>query len=238
MNSELPELSVVIPAYNEEAHIGATLERLLTALRNSGFKTYEIIVSNDASEDRTQEIAESFGVQVVQSGKRNIGATRNAGAAHAKGEFVLFLDADTFVSHEALNALREAQHQGIIGGGTRIDWSEPVSWKGALPLWFWNTVSRLFRLPAGSFLFAKRDIFERIGGFNENLFAAEELDIARRLKKHGRVRILQSPVRTSPRKLKQFTKWEILSLYKHVLLSPRKALQDRTHLDLWYTRRD
>ncbi len=237
MQKDSLKLSIIIPAYNEEVHLGETLETLLTSLEQSSIPAYEIIVSNDASMDRTEEIAKSYGVQVVSSGKRNIGATRNVGAAHAKGEYVLFLDADTLVTADTLIALWGVFQSGCVGGGARIQWSEPVSWKGRLPLWIWNCGARLFSLPAGSFLFAKREVFEAIGGFNEDLFAAEELDIAHRLKKHGQLKIIQSPVRTSPRKIQQFTKWEILSLYKKVILSPRKVLQDRSQLDLWYTRR-
>ena len=233
-----PQLSIIIPAYNEESHLGETLECLMNFLRQSPFSRYEIIVSNDDSSDRTVEIAELFGAKVVHSGKRNIGATRNVGAAHAEGDFLLFLDADTLVSLDLLNALGKAIAQGYVGGGARIEWSEAVSWKGRLPLWVWNTLAGWWTLPAGSFLFVQRRIFETIGGFNETLFAAEELDLTRRLKQRGRLIILSQPVRTSPRKLKQFSKREILSLYRRVALSPRRVLQDREQLELWYERRE
>ncbi|MCA9435684.1 MAG: glycosyltransferase [Candidatus Omnitrophica bacterium] len=237
MTNQPPALSIVIPAYNEEAHIGATLETLFQSLDQSEIPTWEVIVSNDASDDRTVEIAETFPVRIVESGKRNIGGTRNVGAKHATGDYVLFVDADTLVPVETLTSLWKEMEKETVGGGARIEWSEPVSWKGKAPLMFWNTISPLFRAPAGSFLFARREIFEAIGGFNESLFAGEELDLAYRLKKHGPLRILKDPIKTSPRKLQQFSKREILSLYRRVLFSPRKMLGDRDQLDLWYTRR-
>lgn len=237
MLKDSPKLSIVIPAYNEEAHLGDTIASVHSALERSPIAAFEVIVSDDDSDDRTAEIAESHGVRVVRSGKRNIGATRNVGAGAASGEYLLFLDADTQIDADLLHLLHREMEKGTVGGGARIEWSEPVSWKGRLPLGFWNFVSPLFRMPAGSFFFAKRSVFEQVGGFNEALFAAEELDLAAKLKRHGRLTILSAAVRTSPRKLKQFSKGEILSFYGRAALSPRKILRDRSRLDIWYTRR-
>ncbi|MCA9417907.1 MAG: glycosyltransferase family 2 protein, partial [Candidatus Omnitrophica bacterium] len=122
MTNQPPALSIVIPAYNEEAHIGATLETLFQSLDQSEIPTWEVIVSNDASDDRTVEIAETFPVRIVESGKRNIGGTRNVGAKHATGDYVLFVDADTFVPVETLNSLWKEMDKETVGGGASIEW--------------------------------------------------------------------------------------------------------------------
>ena len=72
-------LSFIIPAYNEELAIGPTLQSIHEAARSLGVP-YEIIVADDASTDRTVEIADSSGARVVAVSNRQIAATRNAGA--------------------------------------------------------------------------------------------------------------------------------------------------------------
>src|SRR5687767_1303804 len=90
------DLSIVIPAYNEEKYLPQTLEALQTALRS--IVDQEIIVVDNASTDATREIAAGFaGVKVVDEPERNIGAARNAGARASTGEAIVFLDADTLV---------------------------------------------------------------------------------------------------------------------------------------------
>jgi glycosyltransferase involved in cell wall biosynthesis len=82
--------SVIIPAYNEEKTIGNTLE----SLREQSFRDFEIIVVNDGSRDRTAEIAKKAGAKVITQKNAGPAAARNNGARAAKGEFVVFIDAD------------------------------------------------------------------------------------------------------------------------------------------------
>jgi len=125
-------LSIVIPAYNESQNIKQTILVLREALQQAELESYELIVADDASTDGTAEIAGTLSAKIVPSGKRNIGATRNAGAAAAQGEYILFLDADTLVNRLLLEGLKRAMEKGVAGGGSRLIWSEPTTIFGGI----------------------------------------------------------------------------------------------------------
>jgi glycosyltransferase involved in cell wall biosynthesis len=103
-------LSFIIPAHNEEALIGRTLSALHEAARALG-ESYEIIVAIDTSTDRTAEIALEHGARLVAVDRRQIAATRNAGARAATGDLFIFVDADTMVTERALRAAVRAGHR-------------------------------------------------------------------------------------------------------------------------------
>ena len=90
-------ITFVIPAWNEESVLGATLEAVSAATRHVAEPT-EIIVVDDSSTDRTAEIARRHGARVVTVQHRQISATRNAGARAAQGDSLIFIDADTIVT--------------------------------------------------------------------------------------------------------------------------------------------
>lgn len=231
-----PRLSIIIPAYNEGERIGETLEAALKAVRESAIPC-EIIVSDDASTDDTAEIARSFGVKVVHSGKRNIAATRNVGAKSAAGSVFLFLDADTIVEASHLREILVALDAGAIGGGCEVAWTEPTPAWLRIAAWGWNKYAHFTRSPAGSFFFVKREAFESVGGFDEEYYISEELYLGRKLKQLGRLAIISMPIRTSPRKGFDFTLGEHARMMAKIILSHNRTVRDPKHLDLWYTRR-
>jgi glycosyltransferase involved in cell wall biosynthesis len=108
-------ISFIIPAYDEEAIIGATVDAVHAAAREVG-ADYEIIVANDASSDRTAEIASQHGAKVVDTSNRQIAATRNAGARAAQGDRFIFVDADTLVNTSAVRAAIAAMDKGAVSG--------------------------------------------------------------------------------------------------------------------------
>jgi len=97
MRSVSYDYSVVIPAYNEEEYLPSTLRSLDKVLRKIPQFRGEVIVVNNGSTDRTAQIAEQYGAKVVEETNRGIGRARNRGAAMAKGETLIFLDADTWL---------------------------------------------------------------------------------------------------------------------------------------------
>jgi glycosyltransferase involved in cell wall biosynthesis len=200
-------LSFVIPAHNEEQALGATLVSLKAAARLVN-RPSEIIVVDDASTDRTAEIARQHGASVTSVHVRNIGAARNCGAAVARGDVLVFVDADTIVTADALAAAVSAIEHGSVGGGARVSlasdappWGRAV-WAAASWYYHWRG------LAAGCFLFVRRDAFEAAGRFDETYFATEEIHLSRALKARGRFVLLSETVTTSGRKLQLVSPWE------------------------------
>ena len=119
---------------------------------------------------------------------RQIAATRNAGARAALGDAFVFVDADTLIGADVVAGLMRALAGGAIGGGAAIRFDEPVPrWvRWTLPAFLW--LFRRLRFTGGCFLFSTRAAFEAVGGFDETLYASEELTLCRALQQAGRVR--------------------------------------------------
>jgi dolichyl-phosphate beta-glucosyltransferase len=124
MSSEVPELSIVIPAYNEEKRLPATLERIAAFLPSLGGQT-EIIVVDDGSKDRTAEVAESFRkilptLRVIPNGvNRGKGYSVQHGMLEARGQNVLFTDADLSAPIDEAPKLLEALKTFDVAIGSR-----------------------------------------------------------------------------------------------------------------------
>ncbi len=233
----MPLLSIVIPAHDEERFLGATLEALNEGIAAADIASHEIVVVDDASTDRTAEIARAAGARVVASGKRNIAASRNAGARATTGSRLLFVDADTLVTGAALQAVMRAFDEGVVGGGARMAWDRRVRLSGELALHAWNIISAASASPAGGFFFMTRNAWETAGGFDETVYVSEELWLGFALRKIGRVKIIDPKVVTSSRKLQSHSMKEFLSLFARLARSPFRTIRDRRALDLWYVRR-
>ena len=236
-------LSVVIPAHNEELCVGATIKAIQTSSQEAGLEPIEIIVVDDTSTDRTSDISKESGAKVFESDKRNIGATRNIGGQEAKGEYLLFVDADTLVSAPLFSELKVvlddmSRGSRLVGGGTMIAWNGEVKKSGQFALGIWNTISRVMSWPAGSFFYMKRSAFQTVGGFDEEYFASEEIHLGWKLRKLGSLKILKTPVATSPRKVQNYSAFEIAGVILQFVLAPFSAAKDREKLDFWYNRRD
>ena len=226
-------VSFIVPAYNEEALIGRTLEALKQAAESLG-EPYEIVVADDGSSDRTAAIAEAHGARVVGVNLRQIAATRNAGARDSAGDRLIFVDADTVVTSEVVRAAINAMNQGAVGGGSA------VSFDGKLPRYAelaFPVMVRLFRatgFACGCFLFCTRRAFDAVGGFDEKLFASEEITMSRALKRQGRFVVLRESVISSGRKLRMYSGKEVLRLFGGILLAGPKGLRRRAGLEVWY----
>jgi len=226
-------ISFIVPAYNEENLIARTLAALNEAAEEIG-EAYEIVVADDASSDRTADLARASGARVVTVNRRQISATRNAGAREAAGDKLIFVDADTVVSTEVVRAAVEALKSGAVGGGSAVDFD------GRLPRYaevVHPVLVRTFRalgLACGCFVFCTRRAFDSVGGFDEELFASEEISMSRALKRLGRFIVLRESVTTSGRKLRMYSGKEVLRLFGGILLAGPNALKRRDGLEVWY----
>lgn len=226
-------ISFVIPAHNEEYLLGQTLEHVIASARGIG-QPFEVIVVDDASTDRTAVIAQEAGAQVVPVDHRKIAAVRNAGAAHANGDLLVFVDADTLLSEVTLRAAIAALDAGAVGGGTRVGVSDQIGLLPRVILGVWNIISRVLRWAPGCFIFVRRDVFEAVGGFDEQYYVAEELYFSHAMKRQGRFVILPVSVFTSGRKARMYTLGQLMSKTLRILLSGPSGFRRKQGLDLWY----
>ncbi|MBI3462441.1 MAG: glycosyltransferase [Planctomycetes bacterium] len=226
-------LSFILPAHNEEFYLGRTLRQVFASARALG-EPFEVIVVDDASTDRTAEVARSHGASVRRVSYRNIAAVRNAGARAAGGNILVFLDADTLLPQATLRALLRALRHGAAAGGARVAFDGGIGLVPQVLLRvfsvFWNQTG----WAAGCFLFARRDAFEAAGGFDERYFATEEVHLSRALKNHGRFVILREPVVTSLRKFRLYPLRQLIAMSIRLLLGGRERFRHRRHLGILY----
>ncbi|HTA29893.1 MAG TPA: glycosyltransferase, partial [Candidatus Cybelea sp.] len=178
-------ISFIIPAHNEQAALGRTLEAIHDSARGVE-QPYEIIVVDDASTDATAEVARQHQATVVPVNNRQIAATRNAGGRAAHGERLFFVDADTTINPRAVAEALRYMDKGAVGGGA------PVVFEGKVPLpvqlfaYFAIVFAKVAGFTGGAFMFCTREAFQATGGFDERLFWAEEGVFGLALKRQGR----------------------------------------------------
>lgn len=177
-------ISVVVPVYNEEKHLG----RCLAALKKQTFpkSDYEIIVVNNRSTDKTGLIAKKAGVKVVFEKKRAYVFALRAGCSQAKGEIIAITDADALVPVGWLKKLFQAykKHPQAVGVGGRAIF-RPRNWLSVINEPVWNFMGRFFKQAPGFNLSIKRKIYERIGGFRKEVNFDTDFDLCFRAKKEG-----------------------------------------------------
>ena len=237
-----PVLSLLIPAYNEERLLPAVIDRVRASFDAVGFAEYEIVVCDNNSTDATGEVALAKGARVVREPHNQISRARNTAARAASGKWLVFLDADTLLSPELLRATLDCFEGGqIVGGGAAITFGAgnlPPSANRVLASWNW--ISRTFGLAAGSYVFCYQQAWEETGGFDEDVYAGEEIYFSRKLKRWGRARGLSfrilrdTPVVTSPRKMEWYGQWQLLG--RCLLMMRPGAMKSRAACSLWYTR--
>jgi glycosyltransferase involved in cell wall biosynthesis len=201
-------ISVIIPAYNEGKIIKQTLDQLhlaLHAYRDEGY-SWEIIVCDNQSTDKTAEIAGKTGAKIVKEPARQISKVRNTGAEAAQGAWLIFMDADTYPPPQMIAEVIEVIENGnTIGCGTTI-LVKDGSLFNKLRMERLNPFYRLFKICGGAFILSQREGFEAIKGFRTHLYAYEDIDFVFRLKAYGRSRgkifpiLYKNPVITSGRR--------------------------------------
>ena len=225
-------ISFIVPAYNEERLLGRTLEAIHNAAKGID-APYELIVVDDNSSDNTGKIADDLGATVVNVKYRQISATRNAGAHAANGSVLVFVDADTVISTEILQATMAAINNKAIGGSAAIRFDGDVPMYGRVIQWLLCRIYRIGKIVGGSYLFCTREAFERVGGFDETLYGGEEMILRRSLKKQGGFIHLKQAVLTSGRRLRIYSFWEIMRIIACLGMS-RGRIEDRNTGWFWY----
>src|SRR5271170_414302 len=167
-------ISVIVPAFNEEKLIAATLQGIRAAMNSFSQRgwTTEIIVCDNNSTDATAALARAAGAQVVFEPVNQIARARNSGAAAATGDWLVFVDADSRPSVELFaNAAAAIQSGKCLAGGATVQLDEKYFVAGIITH-LWNLTSRWKGFLAGAFIFCETDVFRKLGGFNNELFCA------------------------------------------------------------------
>ena len=236
------KISLVVPAFNEEAMLPgslASIRRAAVAFDAAGFG-WELIVCDNNSSDRTADIARQAGARVVFEPVNQIARARNAGAAVATGQWLVFVDADSHPSAALFaDVAREIGKGRCLAGGSTV--ALDVEHVGArVVVYGWNLISRLTRWAAGSFIFCEAAAYREVGGFSLRFYAAEEIDLFRRLKRlargrGGTIRILSKhPIHTSARKAHLYSPREFMAFQLKTILTAGRTLRSPEGSTLWY----
>jgi glycosyltransferase involved in cell wall biosynthesis len=231
-----PRLSVIVPAHNEERFIVPCLRSIRAAERRLAAPVELVVVLNRCT-DRTAELARDHGAALVTEDARNMARIRNAGVRASHGDGVITLDADSRMSDNMLlEVMRRLATGRYAGGGARIklERTSPGIFMSCLTF-----APRLLaeRCWAGLF-WLPRTTFEAVGGFNEELVSAEDVDFARRVRRWGLARglryglILRACIVTSCRKFDEFGDWHLLR--NRQLVARILTGRDRTAADHYY----
>jgi glycosyltransferase involved in cell wall biosynthesis len=200
----------------------------------------ELIVCDNNSTDRTAEVARAAGATVVFEPLNQISRARNSGAAQATGDWLIFVDADSHPSVELFADVAAAIADGhCLAGGSTVAFADG-DLMPTLVVETWNAISRVTSWAAGSFIFCEAATFRAIGGFSQELYAAEEIDLFRRLKRVARqtdrtIRILhRHPIVTSDRKTRLYAWHELLLFTLRTVVGRGRTLRSADSCYTWY----
>ncbi len=235
----MSRVSVIVPAHNEQRYLPACLASIHHAARSIECDVEIVVVANRCT-DATEVIARSAGAVVIANQSRSISAVRNAGAARSTGEILVTLDADSRMSPKALGEIERHLATGayIGGGSTFMPERHSIGIDLTMAMVrFSMSVSGL----SGAMYWCRRGDWEAIGGFNESLVMAEDLDFARRLREYGRrsgrkfISLHTAPVVTSCRKFDQYGDWHMFGMLRQMReVRASMAGDDRAFVDRYF----
>jgi glycosyltransferase involved in cell wall biosynthesis len=205
-------ISIIIPTYNEEKY----LLFLLESIKKQNVEIKEIIVADGFSKDKTREIAKDQGCIVVD-GPDHPGVGRNRGAKIAKGDLLLFIDADVILPDGFLERYLLMYKKSKAICGTCIYRASNKGLIDYVSFCFGGLITYIMQflspLAAGYFIAINRDVFEKLNGFDENLKLAEDHDLAKRASKIGKFKVFWLTITTSSRRFKAQGQLKISLLY-------------------------
>jgi len=181
-------VSIIIPTFNEAAY----LPRLLSSIAAQDYRDREIIIADNGSRDGTRDVAKRHDARVVRGGIPSVG--RNRGAAAARGDTLLFLDADTVLPDGFISKIMARFEKDFID--ICVPWIRPID--GSKPIYrtifqFSNTFFKLMEAiqpqGLGICLLVTRRLHNRIGGFSEAIRVSEDFDYIKRASLVGRFRV-------------------------------------------------
>jgi len=195
-------ISIIIPTLNEEKY----LPKLLESIEKQTYKNYEIIVADSNSHDCTREIAKKYGCKIVLGGKP--GPARNHGAKSAKGDTLLFIDADVEIPKKTFfrDAISELAKRKLDVAGVYVAFNSKhiadLSYCKLLNFWFY-IMQYFYPHCVGACIMVKKSVHKDLKGFDEGIVLAEDNDYVNRAGKKFRFRMLNNWVYFSARRLEK-----------------------------------
>jgi len=227
-------ISIVIPARDEEAWLGATLDGVAAARERLADEPSEVVVVDHASTDGTARVAASRGARVVSARRGGgVGAARNAGARAAAGDALVFLDADVAVPPELLERIAAALADPACLGGAPDTVYRPRRPAVRAYLRAWRVLSRTLRMAQGTAQFCRREVFEALGGYDETIYMGEDVEFVWRMRRLARSRgghvawLREVGVVPSTRRYDTWPLWRIL-VYTNPLFIRAFMRRERT----------
>lgn len=239
--------SVIIPAYNEAGYLPRLLGSIAVAAERFGSDQIEITVADNLSTDNTAEIVGSLNCRTVTVAKRRIAAARNGGAQAAKGEVLCFIDADSALHPDTFFKIDEAmRNEKIIAGATGVFLERRSI--GLLATYLCMIPALWLTGIDTGVVFCRREDFEAVGGYNEDLYFAEDVAFLFALKRRGRAkrqrltRLSKVKALGCTRKFDEKGDWHYFTMLpKYILLMARRGMstflkqEDIPSLtDYWY----
>ncbi|TRZ66152.1 glycosyltransferase [bacterium] len=208
-------ISIVVPALNEEKLIGNLLSIFDDDIKKQFY--IELIISDGGSSDSTVQIAQKYADRILihkENWKQNISGGRNSGASIANGDVLIFLNADTFIkdiSSFLSGILKIFQDADVIAIAcpVKVFENEEIL-SDRLFHSFYNTYVKLLNkccvgMGRGECHIVRKSFFEKEGRYDEKLYAGEDFDLYKRLKKHGKIHFASNlVVYESPRRYRKF----------------------------------
>ena len=172
------KLTIIVPAFNEEACLAPTLDSIQAAaaqLRARSNVDIDTIVVDNNSEDETATVAQGKGATVVHEPVQGIARARNSGARHAEGDVLVFVDADVVVPHTLLDAIHATMSDpACVGGGVDVDY-RPRRLSIRLYLRAWRLLGHCMGMVQGATQFCRKIVFEQVGGYDERVWIGEDV---------------------------------------------------------------
>jgi len=220
------EISIVIPAYNEEKYIGPCLQSLVW---QNTKRPFEVILVDNNSTDNTKKVALSFkdrlNIRVITEKQQGRGVARWRGFEEAKGEFLFSSDADTIFPPEWIEGfMKYFKNKKIVAVTSLCDIDDPSRRNKALFKFVHLVTNEGYRIALGhyclyGFSYAiRRDIYIKAGKIDKNLNALDDVDLGRRVKKFGKIQLVRKmPVLTSNRRYKKGVSRGLLEYLKPII---------------------
>jgi len=231
---EKPIISVVIPSLNEEKYIEKTLKSIVN--QTLPREKYEVILSDGKSKDNTVKIAKKYIDKLVIKKNKSIAHGRNLGASKSKGKYLVFVDADSIISARLLKQVINTfeKDESIVGAFTIYKFrskSIVIRLLNSIFIQLEKLSNMLFprgTITTGACIIVRRSAFQQIGGFNEKLRTNEDNDLTKRLRKIGKVIMINKTTYTSDRRLKsmgafRFVLYYLIDSIGHILFPGYKG---------------